>query len=201
VETLLVRIVQHLGSGALVVLLASCTGGPATVTVPEIDPAAAAQAAIAEYDKNADQALSADEIKESALTLQRWDADANGSISQQEIEQRLTKYVDHGTAMAGVHAYVMQGGRPLEGAEITLLPEEFLGDTVHPAYGKTGSGGGTALSVAQEFRLRPELQAVEIGLYQVQITHPQVAIGKVTPHGYELCPFEDVVNPTFNVSK
>jgi hypothetical protein len=194
-----VRVPLTVYSLAVVAAAASCSRGPATVKPPEIDPAAAAKAAIAQYDKNGDGALSAREVETSALSLERWDGDTNGSISQDEIARRLKRYVDHGTGMQGLSCTVRRAGHPLADAQVTLEPEEFLGGAVHPAYGTTGSDGHAQLSVAEEFRLRPDVIAVEVGLYKVKITHQQVAIREVSPPAFELSPFEDVIYPTFDV--
>jgi hypothetical protein len=184
---------------AMMAAAASCSRGPTTVTPPDIDPSAAAAAAVAQYDKNGDKALSAQEIESSALSLVKWDADKSGSISQDEIARRLQRYVDGGTGMHGLSCEVRRAGQPLADAQVTLEPEKFLGGAVSPAYGKTGSDGRAQLSVAEEFRLRPDVIAAEVGLYTVKITHPQVSIREVSPPAYELSPFEDVIYPTFEV--
>lgn len=195
------RLFCFLSGWSCLLVLTGCTGGTTSVAPPEIDPAAAAEAAIAQYDRNADGALSAEEIENSALSLEKWDADQNGAISASEIEQRLTRYVQHGTAMAGVYCNVRHGRGPLDSAKITLVPEEFLGGAVHPAYGTTGRDGVATLSVAEEFRPRPDVEVMQIGLYKVEITHPEVEVKSITPNAYELAPGEDVINPTFEVNK
>lgn len=184
---------------AAVAGLVSCTSGPPAATPPDIDPATAAQAAIDQYDQNGDGALSAAEIEDSALSLEKWDADRSGSLSHAEIEQRLTRYVEHGTAMVGLNCYVRLNGRPLENAQVTLKPEEFLGGAVHPAYGTTGRDGVATIAVAEEFRPRPDVEAAQIGLFKVEITHPEVQVKGVSPNAYEISPGEDIITPTFEV--
>jgi hypothetical protein len=181
-------------------VITGCNGGTSAVKPPDIDPAGAATAAIAQYDRNSDGALSAEEVQDSALSLERWDADQNGTISEDEIEKRLAAYGQYGTGMVGVHCIVRQGRAPLENAKVTLVPEDFLGGAVQPAYGTTGSDGMANLSVAEEIRPRPDVHVMQIGLYTVEITHPDVQIESITPNAYELAPGENVVNPVFEVN-
>jgi hypothetical protein len=101
--------------------------------------------------------------------------------------------------MQGLSCEVRRAGQPLAGAQVTFEPEDFLGGAVHAASGTTESDGRVQLSVAEEFRLRPEVLAVEIGLYKVRIAHPQFSVSEVRPNAFELSPFEVVVYPTFEV--
>jgi hypothetical protein len=194
-----VRIVRVLFVAALLPLLASCTGDTSSIAPPEINPASAAEAAMAQYDVNGDKALSAEEIADSALSLEKWDGDKNKSLSQAEVEKRLALYAEHGVGMRSVYGYVMRGGQPLSGAQVTMVPEEFLGGAIQPATGTTGSDGSALLSVAPEFQPRPGVQVMQIGLYKVEVTHPQVPIKEVDPPAFELSPGEDIPPPTFQV--
>jgi hypothetical protein len=70
-------------------------------------------------------------------------------------------------------------GRPLEGAEIKLVPAPFLGDAVKPARGVSEPGGVGVLNMAPEDR--PEnapknVAIIQPGLYNVEITHPTVSV-------------------------
>ena len=63
----------------------------------------------------------------------------------------------------------------------------------HRTVDDTPFGGGPGMV------MRPDVLAVEIGLYTVKITHPQVAVKEVRPNAFELSPFENVIYPTFEV--
>jgi hypothetical protein len=201
----MVRTSYAVGLLLLAALLASCSFASRAVKVPDLNPSGAAAAAIKQYDANGDQTLSKDEIEKSALTLELWDADKSGGISQDEIEARLQRYVERGVGMTDVPCYVFLGNAPLQGAEVVFEPEEFLGGAIPPASGTTNESGSTMMSVADEFQPDPPLQAVKVGLYHVRITHPDVTIrpefNTDTKLSYEVSPLEQPVPPKFYVGR
>lgn len=139
---------------------------------PTVDPAAAAEQAIAAYDADGDGAISKDEAKKSALSPDRgWDQDGDGSIDQAEIENRLTTYdaMKPGLQL-NITCRVLKKRKPLEGAEVVYEPEAFLGEAIPPARGITGPGGNADI-VSDEIS-DPSLRGVHTGLYLVRITHP-----------------------------
>ena len=61
---------------------------------------------------------------------------------------------------------------------MTLVPYEFLGPNVHPAEGTTDRFGFAFMAIPKD--LLPKSQqathAMQVGLYQVLITHPAVEL-------------------------
>jgi hypothetical protein len=109
-----------------------------------MDPEGAARRALAEYDANKDGFLSYDELDQCpGLKAGRaWlDTNKDKRLSADEIATRVRSYLDD---KAGLLALVIQfslDGKPLKDAEVTLVPESFLGSAVKPAQGKTNAGG------------------------------------------------------------
>ncbi len=186
-------------------LVVGCSFSPGALKVPEIDPAAAATAAIELYDQNGDKRLTDDELTRSALNEAAWDSNKDGSISEEEIQQRFERYLQAGVGMIDVVGYVYIGNRPLKGAEVEFEPEEFLAGAIHPAYGTTESDGSFVLAIAEENRQDPTFSAAQIGLYKVRITHPELDIraefNTDTKLSHEVTPLSELGSAVFRVRK
>jgi hypothetical protein len=159
------------------VSMTACSRGPARVHPPKIDPATAAAAALAEYDRNGDGALSDEELV-AAPALQtaksRLDVDPqDGRITAAEIAERIESWQATRLAILPISCSVQLGGRPLRGATVTLEPESFLGDAVKPATGTTLRHGSAGLSVAKPFRPAPTAMGVQCGFYKIRISKLQ----------------------------
>ena len=77
--------------------------------------------------------------------------------------------------MMTLNCRVTLNNAPLVGAQVKLTPEPFLVPAVKPCSGVTESDGVAYMSIAPEDL--PEdmrmLEAVQIGLYKAEITHPR----------------------------
>ena len=69
------------------------------------------------------------------------DKDADGQISAEEIAARIRVWSEGETGLMSFYCMVTLDGRALEGAEVKLDPEPFLGDGVKPASGVTAAMG------------------------------------------------------------
>ena len=164
------------------VLLAGCGLGSKGIKAPEWDPAVAADRALADYDANGDHKLSRDELKKcpglfSAVAL--FDRDGDGAISADELKAKLQEIHDQQAALVEVHCTVTKGGRPLEGATVTFVPETFMGDAFQPLAGVSKPDGTVLPSIADEElpkELRGRVHGVHCGIFRVTVTHPTVAI-------------------------
>lgn len=176
-RTMLLRLV-FLGT-----LVVGCSSQPARVRPVDIDPSDASSAAIEMYDKDGDGSLAAAEIDAVPgikKHLGKYDANSDGQVSRDEIQNRLQSMIDEKTALLGATFVIHLDGQPLEGATVELVPEGYLGENVKPAEGMTGPTGLTRLSHADEFlpktaNGRP-LAGVFAGTYKLQITHPSRSI-------------------------
>lgn len=163
-------------------LLTGCTGSPAGVTGPKWDPAAAARQALSENDVNGDQKLSKEELKKSPgllVAMSSLDRDGDGTISEEELQTGLAEMGQAATALVKVPCSVTHGGRPLEGATVTFVPESFLGGGIKSASGVTGPDGMAIPTVADEelpAEYRGRLKGVPCGIFRVMVTHPSVTV-------------------------
>lgn len=186
----------RLSAAALTVGIAGgCTGAPA-VEAPDVDPAAAASAALDAYDQNGDKALGGEEldrVPSIATFLAEYDKDGDKRVSEQELVDRFGRLF----AVAGfskASCMVMLNNRPLPGAEIVFEPEPFLGDGFQVARGTTDPEGKAKLAVPNE--QLPEANrrlggGLFNGLYKVSVSHPQAKIpeayqGDATILGWEV---------------
>lgn len=145
----------HLLSSLIVVALLislGCSAGPKRVGAVDVDPADAAAAAISTYDSNDDGSLDEEElvaVPGILMAKQHYDKDANGQVSAEEIEARLKQWSEQGLGFRPLTIFIALDGKPLDGAEVRLIPEAYLGEAVKPATGKTISDGSAAVSVSQ----------------------------------------------------
>ena len=177
-----IRPPQVVGSLLLMVMLVGCSGRPGRVSTPDVDPDGAAEIAMREYDRNSDGQLTADELRATpplADALPAYDADHNGSLSQTELVAGISSWSQRGIGAMALPFTVRLDGRPLEGAEVKLIPAPFLGDAIQPASGvadNTGSGSLTMSEADKPSNAPKNLPVVQPGLYSVEITHPSRTI-------------------------
>lgn len=149
-------------------------GGPARVEPPSIDASAAGQAAIEQYDIDKDGLIAGAELnKAPALksAMERLDVNPkDGQVSAEEITARIESWQEDRLGRMGLSCKVTRGGRPLPGAAVTLVPEEFLGDEIQPATGETDETGVADLSVPVDPDNPNDPRGVAPGLYRVEIT-------------------------------
>ena len=178
----------------LISLCCGCDTGPKRIKAPKIDPVAAAKKAMGDYDLDGDDRLSGEEIAASPglqASISNYDKDDDGVISKDEIRERIESLTRFKSALMPLAAVVRYKNKPLAGANIKFVPEDFLGDQVKSAMGVTNQSGEAGLSIAQEHLPadRPDLRGVHYGTYRVEITHPEKNIPEkyntATTIGYE----------------
>jgi hypothetical protein len=161
--------------------VAGCSGRPAAISPPDIDPDQLSAAAIEQYDQNGDDVIDGQEL-ESAPSIrfsqERIDANGDRKILPAEIAQFAQQHwIDSPVGIVRVQCVVNFKGRPLDGATVTLEPESFMQGAVSPASGVT-RGGTAALDVSDEARPHPNAHGAQTGLYLVRIS--KVVNGKET---------------------
>ena len=167
--------------GLVLVVLAGCSSRPARILPPSIDPDSAAQLAIEAYDADGDGALSSDELKKCPgilAAVARYDTSGDGQVTPDEIAARIRQWTEEGTGLVAVVCTVQMDGEPLAGAEVRFVPEGFLGEAVKPAHGKTSGRGRAIMAMSPEDLPagRERLQVMQMAVYRVEITHPDVEI-------------------------
>lgn len=166
-------------TGLLPLGLVGCSGGPEPVSVPEIDPEAAADGALELYDQDGDSQLSLSELANSpplTAALKRIDQNSDGNIDRTELVDRFSKWANGGVGAANLACRIIYKGRPLAGAKVEIIPEKYLADAFQPATGTTSRKGIATMAIDSAF-LPSDLQRLKVvhqGLYRVVITHPEV---------------------------
>jgi hypothetical protein len=183
--------------------LAGCSGKPAAVRVPKVDPDAAAAEAISLYDMNGDKSLSQDELLKCPGMrghLAIYDKNKDNQIEQDEIAARLTDLFKNGAGATQVISLVKYKGKPLSGAEVVFEPEPYLGNEVQAARGTTNGAGSVDLGIPPEYLPKhlSRVKAVHFGTFKVRVTHPSIPIpakyNTETEIGYE----SEIGNPYAN---
>jgi hypothetical protein len=166
--------------GVLVGLLLSAgagCSGRGRVPMPSLDPQVAGQQALSDYDANRDGFLDAAELGRCPglkAALGRIDKDRDGRLTAAEIATRLVKYQEDKVALTFVIGQVVLDGKPLSGAEITLVPESFMGAAVKPARSLSDAGGMCAFQTEGQ-----EVPGVHSGIFRIRVSKKD-ADGKET---------------------
>jgi EF hand len=161
------RAAVSIGTFALLGPIAGC-GGARTAADAPLGPENA-QKAIEIYDANGDGGLSMDELKKSPpllASMPRLDKDRNGTISLAELTSRM-ETLAAGARYIGLDVRIVEGGRPVVGAQLTLVPEPFM-QAGSPKYSGVSSVGGFC-SIKSE---GPRLPGVPVGWYVATIIVP-----------------------------
>lgn len=162
-------------------LFGGCHGGPVSIEAPRIDSASVAKAAIGKWDSDRDGHLSEKEAADCpglAHAFKQYDKDGDGLVSSLELSSRVQSLFSADVGMFSLGCTVMLDNRPLQQAEVKLVPEACFGDSLKPASGVTRESGWAMLSIAAE-DLPVGLQGVRgvnAGLYRVEITHPTISL-------------------------
>jgi hypothetical protein len=172
-------------------VLVGCSGKPSRVSAPPISGSAGADA-VKKLDKNGD-GIDAEEAKTGAPGLfemdamtnmgskTRIDANGDGKITAQEITDRVNKWAESKIGLTQFSVGFTLDGRPLEGADVKLVPEDWLGTEIKPGTGKTDVNGRCTVSIAPQ-DLKPDeqkptpLQGMRLGIYRIEVTHPSQPI-------------------------
>jgi hypothetical protein len=171
----------HLGFKCFTLLTVAvcvgCSNSPPPLRAPKID-SGAATAAVAKYDANGNGSIEGDELAKIPAfktSLKRVDKNGDSKITADEIDERIQHW--RGLALALALVTVRQNGQPVAGAEVTFVPEEFLGPNVKAAHGTTDSSGRCNMKISSD----PDERGVHLGYYRVQIS-------KKSPDGKETIP-------------
>jgi hypothetical protein len=165
---------------AALLLGVGCSGRPGRLAPPDIDSDDAADAAIEQLDANGDGQLDEGELAKSpalASAKSRYDADGSGALSAEEIAAGIRRWAEGKMGAVSVPFVVQWNGRPLDGVQVRLTPEPFLGDEAKGGVGEIERGVGY-LTWAPEDRPSgaPNVPLIPPGLYRVEITHPSIQI-------------------------
>ena len=172
------------------ILVIGCNRGPAPMKAPTWAPDVLADAAMKQLDKNSDGQLSKEELAAApgllyAASQPGVDQNSDGKLSRDEVLARFQGYVESRVAFRPFQVEVLLGGRPIPDAEVRMVPESFLGDTIPTATATTGADGrGYMVSEGS-----PEF--VRIGMYRVEVSAPNAKLPAKMNLGVEVSPYTD----------
>jgi EF hand len=152
------------------------------VEAPSLDPEAAADRALADYDKNHDGFLDARELESCPALkggMKRLDKDGDGRLSRDEILARLQDFADSNVGLYVTTVKVHLDGKPLAGADVTLEPEPFMCGAIKAAQGTTNDAGHAIP------RTQPDVPGCQFGFYRVRISKKDSSGKELIPVRYE----------------
>jgi hypothetical protein len=180
--------------GAALGVVVGCSDRPSRLSAPGI-PGDAPQQAIELYDGDGDGAIGGVELDKSPPLksgLKRADGDGNGQLTADEIASRIAAWKNSGLALSRLAVTVQKGGQKVEGAEVKLVPEPFLGEGVKAASGTTDSDGVAHLRISDD----PDESGVHLGYYRIEVSKKGSGGKEILPasnntstqHGVEVAP-------------
>jgi hypothetical protein len=161
-------------AGLLVVSL-GCPRTPDRVYPPGISSSAGPDA-VTMFDTNNDKKLEGAELDKCPglkAALSKVDP-ANQGVTADMIAARIQAWKKSLVGRMSLSCRVTHNGQPLAGAEVTFVPEKFLGTKIQVATGKTDPNGMAMLSAPPEKPRDPP--GVPPGFYRVEITAPGLNI-------------------------
>lgn len=148
--------------------LIGCSGGPKRISLPTI-PSDASQVAMEQYDLNHDGTVAAEELDGAPslrASLAQIDLNRDSKIDAAEIDARIAAWRDSRVGLIPMTIRVSFRSQPLSNAEVTIIPEAFLGEGLKPARGVTNQDGVAVMQISKE----PHERGVQSGFYRVQIS-------------------------------
>jgi hypothetical protein len=154
-----------------------CSKGLPPIVAPPVDASGAGAAAVSQYDANGNGKIDGEELDKTGSlkgSLQKMDGNGDGALSADEITAQIREWQDSKVGRMSVDCCVLQAGQPLEGANVTFVPEKFLGEATPAAKGVTGKFGIAIMSIETSGDMDPP--GVAPGFYRVEITKPGAEI-------------------------
>jgi len=163
--------------GCLAMQWGCWSGRPARIKPPSIDPSAAGKQAIELFDADKDGKISGAELDKCPglkAAASMVDPSGQNAITAEQITARIKKWQDSKLGRMSLRCSVTRNGQPFPGAEVTFVPEKFLGENVKSAKGTTDQNGMAMLTIPTSGQGDPP--GVAPGMYRVVITKQGVNI-------------------------
>jgi hypothetical protein len=145
-----------------------CWGSPSVPKGPSVSAGDLAQRIMEQYDANHDKKLDAEEIKKSGAlraAMQSMDPAHEGTLTEEKIARRVNEWLKSGSAVFTSSVTVLLDDKPLEGATVTIEPEECMGPAYKPTSAVTDANGNCAPPGDD-----PQYPGLHMGLYRVRIS-------------------------------
>jgi hypothetical protein len=165
---------------AYALALISCAGcrssGPSAEESIYLDPSGAATVALELYDANGDQLLDAAELEKCpplAAALASFDVNGDRKLASDEIVGRLMRITMSGSSLTDASCTVLLAGRPLADAQVRLESVFVKGEATWAGEGVTNAQGVAKISLPADKLPAEASGGMPVGIYRVEITHPQ----------------------------
>jgi hypothetical protein len=155
-----------IAAGLLTAFLEGCSDRE--VRVPSMDPEAAEQRALEEYDADKDGALGGPELAKCPGLkdgLARIDTNKDRRITADELAARLRQYESNKAGLLYLNAAVTLDSKPLANAVVTLVPEKFMAAGVKPAKGTTGASGSCEFQIEGQ-----QYPGIHPGIFRIEVS-------------------------------
>ncbi len=134
------------------------------------------------YDTDGDGFIAGEELERAPglkAAMENLDTDKDGKVSEDEISARVAAWRSQGIGLMRFTCDVVLDGKGVEGAVVTMVPEEFLKNTIQEATGETDAFGTASPRIPKEKRPSPsDPPGVQSGIYHVKIS--KIVGGKET---------------------
>ena len=166
------------GLGCL--LFAGCFSQQPRAFQVSFDAEEVGQTILGSVDVDQNGEISRDESKNCLAMEKRFsmfDGDGNDSIGLDEIKTGLAKIFDQKVGLLSVSCIVKRNKRPLQGAIVKFIPEDFLAEVVPEASGVVRDDGIAIIAIDDDKLPRGAPKGAGLmraGIYRVEITHPKL---------------------------
>ena len=126
----------------LVTPLVGC-GGPSSITSTQVDPGRAGAKAMELYDTDGDGFVAGEELEKAPglkAALGKLDTNKDGKVSAEEVSARVKMWQQMKIGIMSFNITITLDGQPLEGAQVTLDPDEFQEGAILAGVGTTSYG-------------------------------------------------------------
>ena len=161
--------------GAVVLVGSGCDSAPTRIVPPDIDAAASGQRAMEMFDKDGDGKIAGEELDAVPglkAAINEVDTDGDKAITAAEITARIEGWQKSMLGRQEIDCTVLRDGVEVSGAEVTFVPEAFLGENLQEASGETDEFGVATMTVPVDPNDPNDAEGVECGFYRVEITRP-----------------------------
>ncbi|MDB5307820.1 MAG: hypothetical protein JWO38_2022 [Gemmataceae bacterium] len=120
---------------------AGCRGPNGPVSTPSYDADGMARDAIRLYDRNGNGTIDGTELDACPGLKPVAAADKDKALTRDELAERFRSYEKAGVGASGVACKIRLNGKPLDGANVSFVPEEFMQGRVKGAKGVSTADG------------------------------------------------------------
>ena len=161
------------GCLGLALIVAGCARRPDIMISPKWHATATGKQAIEFYDDNDDGKIDDEELRQCPGLLDLLsvgDTNSDGALSPEEISARIERYELSGFVLVPFELQIKDGGVPVVGVVVTMIPEKLVADTIEPATGVTDSVGRVIPTIDHPDAATGVLRGLRPGMYRCEIS-------------------------------